>query len=221
MTSSDKTRNLFLYYGKLWGLYLLFGLLLGVLSAFFPDLLSEKYQQNFLQTLLEENPFQLFIMATVFAPIIEEMMFRTLILPKHSDLLLFICAWPLFYVNRFLPVDAHWGIKLGFIAVCLVVLYYLLAQVIREEHTQKWRNWLSKHYQFVLTLSALLFGLVHINNYVEEFVINAALILLIVPRILAGFMMGLIKIKNKGIQWSMALHALNNGVAIGILIWAN
>lgn len=221
MTSSDKTRTLFLYYAKLWGLYLLFGLVLGLLSAFYPEVLSEKYQQDFLQTLLKENPLQLFVMATVFAPVVEEMMFRTLILPTHSDLLLFLSSWPLFYVNRFLPVDAHWAIKLGFTAVCLVVLYYILSQFIWEEHTLRWRDWLSKHYILVLLLSSLIFGLVHINNYVEEFVINIALILLIIPRVLSGLMMGLIKIKNKGLLWSMLLHALNNGVAVGILIWAN
>ena len=158
------------------------------------------------------------MLAVIFAPIIEEMMFRTLIKPNHSDIILLLCSWPLFYINRFIPADVHWIIKLGFIAIFLITIFTLLQQLIPESYTARIRKFLEKYTTLVLILSSLLFGLIHINNYVDGFVINAALIALIIPRIISGFMMGIIKIKNNHIGWSMGLHAMNNGFVIIILI---
>ena len=162
---------------------------------------------------MQDNPLKLFVLAVIFAPIIEEMMFRTLIKPSHADVILLLCSWPLFYSNKFIPTDVHWAVKLGFIAV-----FTILKQLIPEQSTLKIRNFLSRHSTVVLVVSSLLFGMVHINNYVDTFVLNAALIALIIPRIISGFMMGLLKIKNENIVWPMALHAMNNGFVIIILI---
>jgi len=167
---------------------------------------------------LQDNPLKLFVLAVIFAPIIEEMMFRTLIKPSHADVILLLCSWPLFYSNKFIPTDVHWAVKLGFIAVFLFTIFTILKQLIPEKSTLKIRNFLSRHSTVVLIVSSLLFGMVHINNYVDTFVLNAALIALIIPRIISGFMMGLLKIKNKNIVWPMALHAMNNGFVIIILI---
>jgi membrane protease YdiL (CAAX protease family) len=220
MTISLKTKRLLGYYLKLWGLYILFFITAAILTSIYPELAPEKYKQEFLNLLLKENPLQLFILAVIFAPIIEEMMFRTLIKPSHTDIILLLCSWPLFYINGFLPDDVHWAIKTGFIALCLVLQFYIVHQLIPAERTIKLRGFLTKYYIPVLIVSSLLFGLVHINNYVDGFMINAALVLLIVPRILSGFMMGMIKIKNEGIGWSMGLHAMNNGFVVGIMILA-
>lgn len=220
MTASLKTKRLFGYYLKLWGLYILFFIAAAILTSIYPELAPEKYKQEFLNLLAKESPLQLFVLAVIFAPIIEEMMFRTLIKPSHTDIILLLCSWPLFYINGFLPDDVHWSIKIGFIALCLILQFYIVNQLIPNERTVKVRTFLNKHYIPVLIVSSLLFGLVHINNYVDDFMINAALVLLIVPRILSGFMMGLIKIKNEGLEWSMGLHAINNGVVVGIMILA-
>lgn len=219
-TAPQKTNTLIRYYFRLLGLYVIFFVALSVLSHYIPELLSEKYEQTFLQELLAEKPLQLFILAVVFAPIIEEMMFRTLIQPSHSDIILLLCSWPVFYLNGYIPKDVYWLLKLLFIAVFLFVVFYILRELIPKHKTERFRHFLHLNYKSVLVVSSLIFGLVHINNYVDDFVINAALIALIIPRVLAGFMMGLIKIKNKHIGWSMGLHAINNGVVIGILIIA-
>ena len=220
MTASLKTKRLFGYYIKLWGLYIIFFIAAAILTSIYPELAPEKYKQDSLILLAKENPLQLFVLAVIFAPIIEEMMFRTLIKPSHTDIILLLCSWPLFYINGFLPNDVHWLLKIGFIALCLVLQFYVVHQLIPAERTVKLRAFLTKHYIPVLIVSSLLFGLVHINNYVDGFMINAALVLLIVPRILSGFMMGMIKIKNEVLAWSMGLHAMNNGFVVGIMILA-
>lgn len=220
MTASQKTKRLFGYYLKLWGLYILFFIAAAILTSVYPELAPEEYKQEFLNLLAKENPLQLFILAVIFAPIIEEMMFRTLIKPRHSDIILLLCSWPLFYINGFLPSDVHWSLKIGFIGLCFVLLFYIVQQLIPEERTLKIRAFLTQHYIPVLVVSSLLFGLVHINNYVDDFIINAALVLLIVPRVISGFMMGWVKIKNQGLVWSMGLHAMNNGFVVVIMLLA-
>lgn len=193
---------------------------IALLSQYIPELLSDNYEQPFLRELLDKNPLQLFVLAVLFAPIIEEMMFRTLIQPSHSDIILLLCSWPVFYLNSYLPQDVNWVLKLLFVGVFLFVLFYILRELIPPIKTARLRAFLDKNQIPVLVMSSLIFGLVHINNYVEDFMINVALIALIIPRVLAGLMMGLVKIKNKHLGWSIGLHAINNGVVIIILIIA-
>ncbi len=205
----------------MWGLYILFFILLAILSTRIPELKVNNYEDTSLNELLLNNPFKLFVLACIFAPIVEEMMFRTLIIPKHTDLILFICSWPVFIGLGFLPQDIHWGISLVFGATVIFVLFYILKHLIPESNTQQIRNFLYKYTTPILIIASIIFGLVHINNYVDNFIINAALISLIVPRIISGFMMGWIKIKNQGLIWSMGLHFMNNAFVVGIGILAS
>jgi len=185
-----------------------------------PELLNQEYEQTVIEEMLKENPFQLFILGAIFAPIIEEMMFRTLIKPSHNDLLFLLCSWPIFYANFYIPNDLHWLIKLAFISILMLSLFYTLKRIIPTHKTNKLRIFLSNYYLIILILSSLIFGLVHINNYVDTFILDITLITLIIPRILSGFMMGLLKVKNKNIYWSMGLHTLNNSVVLLIMISA-
>ncbi len=218
MTQSTKTNQLLKHYFILWGLYITFFVLLSVAKIYYPTLFEQEYEQGFLQELLKEKPLQLFILAVLVAPIIEEMMFRTIVKPSHNDILLFLCSWSIFYLNTFIPTDVNWIIKIGFVSVLLFTLYYIAKQLIPIEKTIKIRSFLDNYYIVFLIVSSLLFGLIHINNYIDTFIVNVALISLIIPRILSGFMMGIIKIKNKHLIWSIFLHALNNGVAVGVMI---
>lgn len=216
MTSSQKTILLFKTFLKMWGLYILFFIVTGILSIWLPELKAEAYKDSTLNDLIQNNPFKLFILACIFAPIVEEMMFRTLIKPTHNDIILFISSWPVFIGLRFLPGNIHWGIVLAFGAVLLFTFYYILKHLITENKTQRLRNVLHKYLTIILIIVSIVFGLVHINNYVDNFVINLALFTLIVPRIISGFMMGWIKIKNQGLIWSMGLHFMNNAFVVGI-----
>lgn len=218
MNSSQKTLLLFKTFFKMWGVYILFFITIGILSTWIPELKPGEYEDTTLKKLVQENPFKLFILACIFAPILEEMMFRTLIKPNHNHLILFICSWPVFIGLRFFPKDIHWGVILAFAAVLLFVLFYILKHLIIKTMTQRLRAFLHRHVTVVLIIVSLIFGLVHINNYVDNFVINLTLITLIVPRIISGFWMGWVKIKNEGLIWSMVLHFMNNAFVIGIIL---
>jgi membrane protease YdiL (CAAX protease family) len=221
MTSSQKTRLLVKAFFRMWGLDILFFITIGVLSIWIPELKADGYEDTTLNELSQNNPFKLFVLACIFAPIVEEMMFRTLIKPRHTDIILFICSWPVFIGLRFLPRDIHWGILLAFAGVLLFVLFYILKHLITETNTQRLRAFLDKRTTLVLIVASIIFGLVHINNYVDDFVINIALFMLIVPRIISGFMMGWLKIKNQGLIWSMGLHFMNNAFVVGVVVLAS
>jgi len=60
--------------------------------------------------------------------------------------------------------------------------------------------------------------MVHIFNYVEGFELNFVLMLLIFPRIIAGYFFGKIKVENKGLIWPIAMHAMNNGLVFIVLL---
>lgn len=169
----------------------------------------------------KNNPFQLFILACVFAPIVEEMMFRTLIKPSHSDLILFICAWPVFLGAGYLPESIHWLLRLAFSGIVLFTAHYILKQLITEEKTTYIRSNLSKYVLPVFIATAITFGLVHILNYVDGFTFNLALVILVIPQIIAGVMLGWVKLKTREIGWPMLLHFMNNIVPVSIIIMSN
>lgn len=221
MTSTQKTRLLFKAFFKMWGLYILFFISLAVLSTWIPELNDNSYKDTSLSEMLTNSPFKLFVLACIFAPIVEEMMFRTLIKPTHTDLIFFISSWPVFIGLGLLPQDVHWGVSLIFAAVVIFVLYYILKHLITENATQRIRSFFHTYTIPILIIVSIIFGLVHINNYVDNFIINIALIALIVPRIISGFMMGWVKIKNQGLVWSMGLHFMNNAFVVGIGILAS
>ena len=69
----------------------------------------------------------------------------------------------------------------------------------------------------VWILTAFIFGMVHISNYVDGFQIDLLLFLMIIPRIIAGFFFGKIKIENKSMAWPIAMHAMNNATVLILL----
>lgn len=221
MTTNEKSSYLLKSYGYLWLLYISFGILIALIAHWYPDLLNPEYEQTAIIEMAKTNPFQLFVLACIFAPIVEEMMFRTLIKPSHSDLILFICSWPVFLGSGYLPVDIHWLLRLAFSGVALFAMHYIVKQLIPENSTAFIRQKLSKYVLAVLVITSILFGLVHISNYVTEFTFNIALLILVIPQIIAGFMLGIVKQKTEGLGWSMGLHFMNNIVPVVIVIFSS
>lgn len=218
MTLNDKSSFLLKSYGYLWLFYISFGILIVFLNIWFPELTQNEYQQTEIMEMAKSHPFKLFVMACLFAPILEEMLFRTLIKPSHADLILFSCSWPVFIGSSFLPDSIHWLLRLLFTIIVIFTLYTILIQLIPAAHTVYLRKKLTQLVIPILIISSLLFGLVHISNYVIDFTINAALILLVTPQIIAGCILGWVKHHNTHIAWSMGLHFMNNVVPVAILV---
>ncbi len=213
-----KIQNLLSNYVWMIGCYFVFFVALGILKVVFPEFEFERYQQNDLMLLLEENPRKFVLMAIIFAPLVEEAMFRTLIKPSQNELIFFLCSWIFVGVISFIPADIFWAIKYGFLILFMILTFLFLKEFIPQKWQVKLCSFLGRHYRFIWILTSVIFGMVHIFNYVEGFQLDFLLVLLIIPRIIAGFFFGKIKIENEGMIWPIVMHAMNNSIILFFLI---
>lgn len=217
-TTKAKIKNLIGNFGTMLGFYFLFFIFLGILKMIFPEFELDQYEQSDINKLLEEDPWRLILLAVVFAPIMEEGMFRTLIKPSQNELIFFLCSWLLVMGMALIPENTNWLIKFGFLLLSFILSFIFLKEFIPEKWQVRLCDFLNKHYRIIWFLTALIFGMVHIYNYVEGFELNFVLFLLIVPRIIAGYFFGKIKIENHGLFWPIVMHVMNNGIVFLILL---
>ena len=198
--------------------YFVFFTVLGILQVIFPNFDFLKYQQSDLNALMSEDPWKFTLLAVVIAPILEEGMFRTLIKPSPNEFMFFICSWILVASAIFIPFDVHWALKFGFLFLFITLVYFFLKEIIPRTFQYKACSFLNRNYIFIWMITAVVFGLVHISNYVDGFQLDLLLFLMIVPRIIAGFYFGKVKIENRSMVWPIAMHALNNATVLIFLV---
>ena len=213
-----KVSNLLRNYWFMIGTYFLFFFLLGFLNTFLPELDLEKYQQTELFNLMDESPLAFILMAVVIAPILEESMFRTLIKPSFTEIYIFICAVLAFVGLGFIPQEAHSLLKYGLVILSAIIIFLFLQSLKPSRFLRVFRIILYRNYRLIWLITAALFGLVHIWNYVEGWQFDLILFLLIFPRIIAGYFFGKIKVENENIIWPITMHAMNNGIVVFFLL---
>ncbi len=205
-------------YFWIWVSYFAFFVFLGLLKSLFPEIAIEKYEQTQLRELFENNPIQLIVLGVIVAPILEELLFRTLLKPTHPEFLLFLSGLTAFIFSIIAAPYGNWIVRTILLFVILVITYYMLQEVISDKSTKKLRVFLSKYVWIILIVTSIVFGLAHINNYVDSFFINLALLLLIFPRIIIGFIAGRLKMKSGAMLWPILLHFMNNAFLIVIFL---
>lgn len=217
-TIPAKIKNLLRNFGYMMGSYIVFFIFLGTFQIFYPELDLEQYQQTEINRILQENPLQFILLAVVLAPVIEEGMFRTLIKPSRNEFIFFLSIWILVLVMGYVvPLEIFWAIKYGSLLLLFVFSFFLLKALIPVSWQMKLTKFLTNHYKVLWILTALVFGMVHIFNYVEGFKLDFILFLLIIPRIISGFFFGKIKIENRSLIWPITLHAMNNATVLLLL----
>ncbi|SFF59667.1 CAAX protease self-immunity [Salegentibacter agarivorans] len=200
------------------GTYFLFFFLLGFLNTFLPELDLEKYQQTELFNLMDESPLAFILMAVIIAPLLEESMFRTLIKPSFTEIHIFICAVLAFIGLGFIPQEGHSLLKYGLVILSAIIIFLFLQSLKPSRFLRIFRIILYRNYRLIWLLTAALFGLVHIWNYVEGWQFDLILFLLIFPRIIAGYFFGKIKVENGNLIWPITMHAMNNGIVVFFLL---
>lgn len=211
-------KNLFRNFSLLLLCYFLFFILVRVLDVFIFDLDFQRYKQIEILKILEESPLKFIFLAAIAAPVIEESIFRSLLKPTPTSIKLFICS--LLYIAgiTLLPEQAHWALGYALLFGSLLLIYYALGELISEPIFNKACYWLHRYYLIIWITGAIIFGFVHIYNYVETFQLDLVLMLMIFPRIIAGFFFGKIKLENKGLIWPIAMHSMNNSLVLIILL---
>jgi hypothetical protein len=149
--------------------------------------------QNEVMDLLEENLTVFLITAIIFAPIIEEPIFRL-----HLDLTKKSILWSL-GVSIFLVFD-FW---IAVAALWIYLIWLLICVSMNNPPSLK----------LVVYSSAILFGLVHLSNFTSlDYTTQFYLIpLLIGGQVFLGLMISFIRLRY-GMKWAMIYHGVYNGL---------
>jgi hypothetical protein len=149
--------------------------------------------QNEAIDLLEENLTVFLITAIIFAPIIEEPIFRL-----HLDLTKKSILWSL-GVSIFLVFDFWIAV-----AALWIYLIWLFVRVSRNNPPSL---------KLVVYSSAILFGLVHLSNFTSlDYATQFYLIpLLIGAQVFVGLVISFIRLRY-GMKWAIIYHGVYNGI---------
>ncbi len=212
--SLAKVKNLVRNFLLMLACYFLFFIILSLISLYFPSIDFNKYQQTDLFELLENNPFKFIFLAVIAAPVIEENIFRSLLKPSEESIKLFICAVLYIIGLVLIPEKGHWILRYTLLFTSLFLVYYALGELVPEKFFRKVCFWLYRQYLIIWIAGAIIFGFVHIFNYVDSFQLDLTLFMMIAPRIIAGLFFGKIKLENKGMVWPILMHSMNNSMVI-------
>ncbi|AVR47537.1 CPBP family intramembrane metalloprotease [Christiangramia fulva] len=196
------------------GSYFLFFMLLSFLHSWFPGLDLEQYQQSELFEMMKKSPWKFFFLAAIAAPVMEESIFRSLVKPSVADIKLFLCALLFIGALAIIPEKANWILRYTLVFITISLFYYAMGELIPEKYFLKISDLLKRWYLPFWLVGAVIFGMVHVFNYVEGLYFDLVLFILIFPRIIAGFFCGKIKIENRGIFWPILLHSMNNSIVL-------
>ena len=194
--------------------YFLFFIALRFIQLYFPGLDFQRYEQLELFETLREQPLKFIFLAVIGAPVIEESLFRSILKPTSQSLRLFICAILYIIGLLIIPAEGHWLLRFSLLFLFLCLCYYAMGRLIPKNLINRTCFWFHKYYLFIWIAGAIIFGFVHIFNYVESFTLNLVLFLMIAPRIIAGFFFGKIKLENKGMIWPILMHSMNNSMVL-------
>ena len=210
MNTSQKSINLALAYLLVVATFIVYFVGVAFLSLAFPDLGINQLSESRLQSMIEENPLKFFFLAVIFAPVIEEGLWRTLIKPKSWELSLFVSSWIVFIGLSFIPQDVYWWLTYAIAGLTLYLLHKIFSELLVDKNTAKIRALLSKYYIATILISSIIFGFMHVGNYVDTFTVTIPIFIAIIPRIILGIYFSAIKIVNGHIFWAISLHAINN-----------
>lgn len=166
------------------------------------------------QDFLTKGPLISIIGGCLLTPIFEEFLFRFYLNKLYGNLIYV-------FINLFILLYSFARLTFNQITVFILISIFTLSAVcILLEKNYAFRRlvilFLKKQFFLFFYLSALTFGIVHVNNYQICNNHSVWTIFLILPQLFAGFVLGYTRLKY-GIWTGIILHSLLNLIAIGLL----
>ncbi len=194
-----------IFYNQLFPLVII-SLCFSFLSVLLVSLLESlhiiKELPNFDLFDLKEKKVLLFLMVTVFAPILEELVFRYQLKNYYISIICYaLLASGLFY-------KIFTGLTL-FIGIGLVVIIGFIVIITFDNNRFKKHKLISKLFPTHFYITAICFGLVHLSNFNNPFAYGLPVILLVLPQMFVGFILGYVRMRF-GLSKSMMMHASYN-----------
>jgi membrane protease YdiL (CAAX protease family) len=157
---------------------------------------------------IKERKAVLFLTIIIIAPLLEELIFRYQLKNWYVAFIVWaVFISYLFYLFFYPQVYIAFAI---FITICSIPFYFKTSKTLRLRFIKS-----TFRYHFYLT--AVVFGLVHVTNYNQPFQYGWAIILLVLPQLIIGFILGYVRMRF-GLKNAMIFHAAYNFIpALGLL----
>ena len=150
--------------------------------------------------------------ACIFAPIVEEFLFRWHLTKKYIPIY-FVCFTLGLIANYFIKSSyLIWPIYIFFLLVALVVQVYFKRIGIRKRLVFQQQSFV-----YLFYYSAIIFGLTHLTNIKGLTLSDPAFIIFVISQAFAGLSLGYLRIKY-GLLYSILLHCFLNFVMVTLEI---
>lgn len=109
-----------------------------------------------------------------------------------------------------LHLSRRWNLIAGLMEWFTISSHRISQKEAAELVKVKW----DRYYSFFFYLNAAAFALIHMTNFQAIDVPLWVIPLIVLPQFIAGLYFGYIRVKNGGLFWSIAMHALHNGILL-------
>ncbi|MBD3329888.1 CPBP family intramembrane metalloprotease [Candidatus Dojkabacteria bacterium] len=217
---------------RLWSLQYVLAISAGILSLILTNKLQVDTGEHAVNTLLTEAS-ALFILffSVIYAPITEELSFRGVLRPNLGIIgfsLPFTILVALQFIINFFPTLE--GVIPSFLYNPFIwqgALFYLAFIIIATTTGvlldrklmlgKKISAFYIKNIWWMYYLSAVIFGVLHITNFIAYKEILFFMPLLIAPQLIVGFFLGFIRIRYN-LNWSILAHMLHNLISVAPIL---
>jgi hypothetical protein len=149
---------------------------------------------------IKEKKVALFFSITILAPLLEESIFRYQLKNWYVAFL----AWAVFLSFLFykLVPNQHLITAAIFITICSVPFYL-------KTNKRNRFGFINSFFKYHFYLTAVFFGLVHVTNYTQPFQYGWSIVLLVLPQLFIGFILGYVRMRF-GLKNAIIFHATYN-----------
>ena len=158
--------------------------------------------------------FSTILMLLVIAPVVEEIIFRLGLSFKRQTVALWAGLLPIAIAAYLFQQYNNWPVVAGTV-VLGAILYWL---VMRYTTDEQWAGWRSRYLRLAMWVSAIAFGLVHLNAFtvITWGLLPYCLAFCLRPG-LVGCVFTYVRV-NLGFWWGVLFHAINNLPGVLMLI---
>jgi len=169
---------------------------------------------NHFSFLLEakKNYYYLFFKIVLVSPVLEELLFRSILKPQKKFISLFLFSLVIIIFNKVFMSSLLVSSAIS-AAVVIPISFYLF----KFELDKNLLNWYYKNYKIIVYSSSILFGFIHVINYRLTLSVLVLSPLYILPQIIAGFAYAFIRIRF-GLFLSIFSHSVYNFFTFIMLI---
>ena len=144
-------------------------------------------------------------------PFIEELIFRLPLRYKKANFIP-LTVVILFFAGTLLFKKLHLSLALS-IPLFVVFTAFSIFYIFNRRMAENRDKFLSSNYHYFFYSLTILFALIHISNFNYSVSLLLFAPIIVLPQFVAGFLFGLIRIKQ-GFIWGFFLHALHNAIFI-------